>query len=68
MTVHLVTKAQNERVDIGTDCFGICGQIAVVLSGGDCGEADAIWVNLHERHGTVLGRGTREGSLEWLQP
>jgi hypothetical protein len=68
MTVHLVAKAQNDRVDIGTDCFGKCGQIAVVLSGGDCGEADAIWVNLHEWYGTVLGRGSRESSLERLQP
>src|ERR1019366_1119496 len=63
VAVHLVTEAQDDRVAVGTDSLSVSAQVAVVPSGSDRGNADAVRVHLHKRHRTVIGRG--RGKPDW---
>ena len=61
--VHLVAKAQDDRVAVGADGLSVFAQVAVVPSGSDPGDADCFFISygvrihLHERRRTVLGHG-----------
>ena len=68
VSVHLVAEAHDDRVAVAAHGPGVGPQVAVVPPGGDGGDADAVRVQLHDRHRAITGHGRGEASLEGLEP
>src|SRR5690349_11862310 len=60
LAVHLVPEADYDRVTVGADCLGIRAQVAVVVSGRDAGNVDAVRIHLDERYRAVISHGLGE--------
>lgn len=68
MTVHLMAEAQNDRTVVGANSLRIGTQVAVIVPASDGRQADGRWVNLHQGHSALVGRGGGKAGTEWLEP
>src|ERR1700728_700390 len=63
-----MAEAQDDRVTICTNGFGVSAEVSVIFARSDRGEVYLIWVHLHERRRIFIGSLPCELSREWHVP